>query len=980
MLSTAKGFVRVVAILMVACTAANGADVMYEEESMEEPYSYFLRPSTVVGFKDCREATQIWPDIWGRMVFFTGEEPHLLQKRIKTLHRGYLPIVQCSETRDGVLYGVQAFGATLSGKPEDKLIMFVKIWAKNETKEKLKAFIWAGADFDPPRFTPDKTFMMKDGLAIEDNQVLYIYDGDAAMKKYATLDIPYTGQITAEQAKAVPSATAMCLTRFDWELKPGETKSAYVKVPNRTIELNESGKKFAEQIKKAEYKEYFGRTVKFWEDILAKGAQFQIPHEKTHNLMRAGLQYLLIARNKIGDDYIQFVSKIQFPRFFFRDSIFIQRSYDLYGHPDFAGECIRYIQGTICVGSTKVVKSNRTVGARSTAVKPDVYDRLDLSKYGHRLWNYCEHFLFTGDKQFAKEVMPEVRGLINWIEFVIARDPMGIIPISSFWDGEFIWNGHRMADNFWMLAGLRAAKRMGRQLDNPSLVQKADSVLNKLQPAVVKAIEKSMKDAGYISGAMERWTSPYNNGWGEDRANLCMVWPSGAVEPNHPSVTATIDKIRSRYEEGITGHYSDRPGALFLYRTLWVMQQELARGNQEQVVKDLYAIIAHTGSTQAGYEAGWGSREGIETHGWFWARYISFIRNMLVREEWDDTLHILSTVPAEWAKVGNKIGVTDAPTHYGNFSFTETIRADGADIKIKSSWRQKPKAIVLHLPYFADVSKVVVDGKEVAIEGAAVQLAADTKNVKLFWKTKPAAMAFTYAKYLKEFRKTLKPARLPVRSFYYGDERLAMWEKITAMRNEWYIIGPFNSTNRMGFDTVYPPEKEINLKAEYKGKNGMMVKWQRGWPPAAFVPVKAIAPLYDYQREFTGHSFFQTTKRYAAIDFKVSLNPNINAAAYAYTNIFSPKKQKVKFVMSSNDTLTVWVNDARVHENFTYSRGHTGFVIPDQDNIEVDLNQGWNSVLVKVCQGRGGWGFCLRVTDMQGNPIEYLRLSPEKQK
>ncbi|NIP97372.1 MAG: hypothetical protein GWO24_29625, partial [Akkermansiaceae bacterium] len=41
----------------------------------------------------------------------------------------------------------------------------------------------------------------------------------------------------------------------------------------------------------------------------------------------------------------------------------------------------------------------------------------------------------------------------------------------------------------------------------------------------------------------------------------------------------------------------------------------------------------------------------------------------------------------------------------------------------------------------------------------------------------------------------------------------------------WQVIGPFDNSERKGFDTVFPPEEEINLKAAYPGKDGTEVKW-----------------------------------------------------------------------------------------------------------------------------------------------------------
>ena len=113
-----KAFVRVVAILLVVCITACASEILYEEESFDDPYSYYIDSVTAVGLLDSSDALAIWTDEWGPMVFLIGEKPVTFQKRVKTLHRGYLPIVECSDNRDGIVYSIQAFANTLSGKPE----------------------------------------------------------------------------------------------------------------------------------------------------------------------------------------------------------------------------------------------------------------------------------------------------------------------------------------------------------------------------------------------------------------------------------------------------------------------------------------------------------------------------------------------------------------------------------------------------------------------------------------------------------------------------------------------------------------------------------------------------------------------------------------------------------------------------------------------------------------------------------------------
>ena len=185
MAAIAKNFAKRIAIILATCpcvylptpvfaqaqaslTSAGVAGIKYEEESMDEPYSYFVRPATAIGFKDNLEAISIWPDTWGQMLFFTGDKPELFQKRINTLYKGYLPIVESEENRGGIRYGIQAFATTLTGKPEDKLIMFVRVWTKNESKDRKTASFWAGSAYDPYiHFSADRKYLMKKGMSLE---------------------------------------------------------------------------------------------------------------------------------------------------------------------------------------------------------------------------------------------------------------------------------------------------------------------------------------------------------------------------------------------------------------------------------------------------------------------------------------------------------------------------------------------------------------------------------------------------------------------------------------------------------------------------------------------------------------------------------------------------------------------------------------------------------------------------------------------
>jgi hypothetical protein len=87
-------------------------------------------------------------------------------------------------------------------------------------------------------------------------------------------------------------------------------------------------------------------------------------------------------------------------------------------------------------------------------------------------------------------------------------------------------------------------------------------------------------------------------------------------------------------------------------------------------------------------------------------------------------------------------------------------------------------------------------------------------------------------------------------------------------------------------------------------------------------------------------------------------------AAYARTDILSATAQDAVLEIGSDDGVKVWLNGTAVHAR-SISRG----VTPADDKVTVHLNAGKNDLLVKVTQGDGGWGVCLRVADAQGKPL-----------
>jgi len=97
-----------------------------------------------------------------------------------------------------------------------------------------------------------------------------------------------------------------------------------------------------------------------------------------------------------------------------------------------------------------------------------------------------------------------------------------------------------------------------------------------------------------------------------------------------------------------------------------------------------------------------------------------------------------------------------------------------------------------------------------------------------------------------------------------------------------------------------------------------------------------------------------------------------NRCVYVKSEVWSDTQQAARLEIGSDDAVKAWLNGSLVHSNLVY-RG----VEPAQDKIDVTLNQGWNTLTLKIVQGGGAWGFCAGFKAPDGGKLEGLRFRTE---
>jgi len=157
------------------------------------------------------------------------------------------------------------------------------------------------------------------------------------------------------------------------------------------------------------------------------------------------------------------------------------------------------------------------------------------------------------------------------------------------------------------------------------------------------------------------------------------------------------------------------------------------------------------------------------------------------------------------------------------------------------------------------------------------------------------------------------------------EARVAESLKSTVQWGPWHVLGPIQAAS---FEEAHNKE---------------------------FVPATAI----DLSRPVGDRKWVRNEK---LEDGKTHSFVGDNSAVYLFRTVRAPVATEVVLSMGSDDSLQVWVNGTRIHNN-QVARG----VVPDQDKVPARLVEGENQLLIKVANGGGGFGFAFN-TKQSGLP------------
>lgn len=151
---------------------------------------------------------------------------------------------------------------------------------------------------------------------------------------------------------------------------------------------------------------------------------------------------------------------------------------------------------------------------------------------------------------------------------------------------------------------------------------------------------------------------------------------------------------------------------------------------------------------------------------------------------------------------------------------------------------------------------------------------------------------------------------------------------------EWFLLGPFPSQggqqDKLGLDRDYL--QQGGGEALARGASGKIM-CAKSW-----ISGPEMSEEINFMDYYPGAS---------------------DAVAYAYREISSERDTYAALGLGSDDGIKVWINGRLVFRRRVFRS-----LKPNDDLLRVRLNKGINRFLVKVEQGGGDWGLCLRLMDL----------------
>lgn len=599
----------------------------------------------------------------------------------QTLQNG-LPLVTTTFDREGVRYVVEQFAYPLNGPPAERegelnmvLLQRVRLTDISGVPRTVPV------TFAHERVLPgsdDTTISMKQNhgrfifeAGPKDDAILAV-DSENASVQWAGVkprDEDFRGKVTPGQA----------LRRIDVTiaipLAARGTREFTVALPSPTANSGD-----LEALARLDYDTARTQTMQFWNDYLARGAQFEVPEEAVNDLFHANLWHALVLprrhdNGQIDLPYSNFAYSQTGTPWPVNQAVYVDYMlYGLRGYNNIATEELQAI-----FRNNQGPDGHLGGNANWLAYTPGM------------LYAVAENYLLSNDRQSFEKLLPDTLRALDWCLDHIRKAEVEQGPTSGLAFGELndlTGTGFWAFNQAYLYAGVEA---MGKALKRDGNPRAAECM--KTAEEYRSRVEHAMSVATVLSPLVElrdhSWTPFVPSNASDPSRNFHQWYPSDVDTGALHLLRLGALPAQGELADSMLNDHEDN---LFLHG--WGMANEpvynpqatayLLRDDPKAVIRAFYSMMA-CGFSQSAFEP-------VE-HRWRWGQYFGppstdgawfeLYRNMLVREMDDHTLILEQAAPRAWLQDGKVISVKNAPTWFGKISFE--VRSHANDGRIDAS-------------------------------------------------------------------------------------------------------------------------------------------------------------------------------------------------------------------------------------------------------------------------------------------------------
>jgi len=618
-----------------------------------------------------------------------------------------LPVITTIFEQDGVRYEVEQFAYPLNGLPRERrgdmamiLLQRVKTTNLQNVARRIPITMTHRREFAP--------FINSNVVAEKDANGVVFFD-QAYHRALLAIEGVEQGFEWHGTREAQRNSRRVDVTIFA-DLPARGSRELVIKLPSALVEEQELA-----TLKAINFAEARTATLDYWAAYVARGAQFLVPEDAVNNLFRATLWQSLRLPRRHGGTESNVVIDLPYSNSAYsqtgtpwpvNQAVYVDYMlYGLRGYADIAAE-------ELLAQYRNNQEDNGHVNGYANWV---VYTP-------GMLYAVAKHYLLTRDRETLDRLLPRSLKALNWClqqlrDAGTRPDPSrGLVtgPLNDK-SGEGAWAFNQA----YMYAGLDLFGQVLTEIGHA----RAPEALNAAR-ALRESIEKGFGAASARSPLVQlrdhTWV-PYVPGEATTTGRMLDQWYAADVDtgPVHllrlkalPPDCELADSLLHDHEDNLFLNgwgIADEP----------VYNQQatayLLRDDPKATIRTFYSYMAsafsHSVFEPVEHRWSQGQFFGPPSTGGAW---FELYRHMLIHELDDQSLLLAQATPRKWLEDGKKIEVKQAPTYFGDISFTIESRADFGEIlaNVTLPGQRRPRALIVRLrhPAGKPLRAVMVNG------------------------------------------------------------------------------------------------------------------------------------------------------------------------------------------------------------------------------------------------------------------------------